>query len=325
MTKSLSRQSRGNANRRPIFAWIAHHLRLAGRVSASQAARVFGVNTRQFRRWMEDYNAQSHTHGDPEGRLGGSPWGAGTADPVYIAQGLTPEQIERSDNRARGQGHVFPIASGLLPTTSEALDLLDAWRAHSILARTAPSAFGDPGFLDDEGNPLVVEVGEAIHPRLDGDVIPTLLQAITLRRAVSMDYINKQGVREYRTFSPHRFIHSQGRYHVRGYDELRHRCLDMNPARAFSTRLLPEDAPYWGPETDKEWTRQITLSFGVIRAVRENEEHWSSIRQTFPVKDDGTLEVQTRQALSYYVRLHIERYALRDQNGNLVRVFFGIS
>lgn len=322
MTKVSSRPSRKEADRKPVFAWIAHHLRLLGRVSAAQAKRAFGVHPRQFRRWMDDYESQARLGNDPGSQPLKGPWGGATENPMYEATSLSHNEIEHFGSRNRDQADVFPVASGLLPSTSEALDLLDAWRAHAILARVSPRVFGDPTFLDENAEPLVVEVGEAVHPRLDGETIPILLRALSARRPVSLDYINKKGIREYRTFSPHRFIFAQGRYHVRGYDDLRQRCLDLNPARAFSARILPEDAPYRGPELDTEWAKKLVLSFSVLRSVRENEEHWQSLCQTFPLDKEGTLKIETRKAMAYYVRLHLERYALRDKNGTLLKAFF---
>lgn len=191
MTTRPHQSVRKESNREPIFSWISHHLRLLGQVSAAQAAKTFGVNTRQFRRWIEEYNVQAALKGNPEAISLRGPRDA----PAFRASGFTSEELEGSGKQARGARDVFPVASGLAPSTSEALALLDAWRAHAILAQVSPDVYEDPTFLDGNGDPIVVETGGAIHPRLDGEIIPALLQALTMKRSVALDYINKKGHR----------------------------------------------------------------------------------------------------------------------------------
>ena len=304
----------------PFLLWIAHRLRLVGRVSARQAARAFGVNARQFRRWMEQYEEYALHSGHPAVRPFRLPWGRGSDNPTYDAIPVEGEVTDFSQSQAIGEGHIFPVASALVPNTRQAVDLLDAWRAHGILARISPQVFGDDVFLDAQESPLVEEVGVAIHPRLDGDTIPVLLRALVLRQAVSMDYVTKQGQSGPRVFSPHRFIFAQGRYHVRGYEANKKMCVDLNPSRATSCVLLP-GARYWGSEYDKDWMEIVTLRFVVFPSVRAVAHYWNAIRQTFSVNEQGVMEIKVRRPMAYYARLQLLNYALRDDRGQPFLVF----
>ncbi len=304
----------------PFLTWMAHRLRLVGQVSAEQAKRAFGIDARQFRRGVESYNSHALQRGQPEVEPVRLEWGSGTANPTFRVAPKEGSPTDREYAAARESGDVFPMASGLIPTTAEALGLLDAWRAHGILARVAPEVYGDPTFMDSRQQPLVEEVGLPTHPRLDGEVIPVLLQAITLRKSVSMDYIDKRGKRKNRQFSPQRFIFAQGRYHVRGYDLSTAKHLDLNPARAFSIALL-QDAAYWGPEEDEEWQKTVHLRFQVLPQVRKNENYWGTIRQTFPVNDAGSFKIQVRKPMAYYARLQVLGYTLRGPDQEIFAAF----
>lgn len=102
----------------------------------------------------------------------------------------------------------------------------------------------------------------------------------------------------------------------------RGRCLDLNPARAFSAQIQPSDAPYSGPELDTEWSQTVKLSFAPTKFAIDSQHHMATIRQTFPIRENGFLEVKVRKPLAYYVRIQILNYALRADNGITFPAFY---
>lgn len=155
------------------------------------------------------------------------------------------------------------------------------------------------------GRPPAYDIVPTIHRRLDDDVVRAILSAIRTRAAILVTYqsFSSPQVRE-RWLAPHAIAFDGQRWHARAW------CCERKRFRDFALGRMSHisgqrPAADEGAVRDEEWERRVTfvlaphpgLSAGMRRAVETDYD-----------MSDGSLKVEVRAALAYYLYKQLGLY-----------------
>jgi predicted DNA-binding transcriptional regulator YafY len=126
-------------------------------------------------------------------------------------------------------------------------------------------------------------------------LLPIILTALMEKEVLQMTYLSKNGLR-YWKYCPHRIVHADGRYHLRGLDLTDHRCKDARLDRVLDARIAASEE-WVGPDDDTEWNTQTELRF------RITDEADDLLKDTFVARWGRTeVNIKGPQPLVYYLK-----------------------
>jgi hypothetical protein len=284
-----------------IFWWMSHRLRLAGHITRQEIEETFGRSTRQMYTWINRYRSWARSKNEPGLSASQPRADSYTALPRTISlEQVDPEASPGEDDVSR----IPAIMDRRNLTTNQALALLDTLRGHCLVATHDAYLPGINSFYPAKRtseHTIVVEVGNLLHPRLDGPDVNEIILAVQSQKRLSFSYTNKSGTRTDRDVSPHRLIFSMGVYHLRGYCHTTERMLDFNLARMLGARTNEER--YLPHSIDHEWKTEASIYFAPNPALSAIQR--DVLRQTYPLDQKGVLAVTTLQPLIYYMTQEI--------------------
>lgn len=140
-----------------------------------------------------------------------------------------------------------------------------------------------------------------VPPRLsvpDINVLAPLCRAINLRQAVRICYSSFSSGKQEREIVPFALADNGLRWHVRAFDRLKQRFLDLVLTRIHSIQALPQSPvePHELGHHDLDWSRILELEL----VPHPKEAHPEIIAMDY-LMADGVLKVRVRAALASYL------------------------
>ncbi|MCD5329923.1 WYL domain-containing protein [Chromobacterium piscinae] len=119
---------------------------------------------------------------------------------------------------------------------------------------------GDPYSIESVGGALLSCDYPALLNRPSLTILAAVSRAIRLRRLLKVRYHSAYSGEQERVIAPHALVDSGLRWHVRAYDQLRQRFIDLVLTRMLAVEVQNEAPdPQQQAECDQQWQHTITL------------------------------------------------------------------
>ncbi len=162
----------------------------------------------------------------------------------------------------------------------------------------------------------------SIKRTIPNEIVQALSRAYRHKTPLSVVYHSKSSEPEERVICPHNIVQTDLRWHVRAWDALRVRFVDLVPSRILKAALNPKAE--WVPaESDTAWNTLVDIV--LIPSNRQPEEQKRIIERDYQMTD-GRRILPTRECLAYYQlsAMHLID-AVREHNGDPVERNYGIA
>ncbi|MDC7698336.1 WYL domain-containing protein [Vogesella indigofera] len=158
---------------------------------------------------------------------------------------------------------------------------------------------GEPYSIEPIGNPLLPGDYPALLNRPAMPTLAAVSRTIRQQRCLRVRYHSASSGEQERIIAPHALVDSGLRWHVRAYDRLRGRFIDLVLTRLLTVEMLDEaPLPHERPVADEQWQREITLE--LVPHPRHTDAVITALDYAM---SDGVLAITVRAAnVSYLLR-----------------------
>ncbi len=119
---------------------------------------------------------------------------------------------------------------------------------------------GEPYSIETLGSPLLPGDYPALLNRPAMPILAAVSRAIRQQRLLNVRYYSASSGEQERVIAPHSLVDSGLRWHVRAYDRLRGRFIDLVLTRLLAAEILDAaPQPHEHASHDEQWQRTVTL------------------------------------------------------------------
>lgn len=143
-------------------------------------------------------------------------------------------------------------------------------------------------------------------------LFPDLVQSINQKQVVQMEYLSRQK-KSIKTFSIHRIVKTNSRYHIRGYCHNTHKFEDLSLNRILDIQLASDNQySYVKASEDLQWTQEVWIKFKISQHLNEHEK--DVVRQNYHIKPDQNFYVKkSTKAMQWYAMQEVGARSINDK------------
>ena len=197
------------------------------------------------------------------------------------------------------QARVHRLAKAPVEASSEPGDYLGLLRGVALVEICAP-------LLLHDDTPIIMHLVEHYLPQRATGPALTLCEALQNQKVVQAVYRSKNGV-NFHTFSPHRLVHADQRYHVRGFlhDGSGH-TVDLILGRFMEATIEP-GGTWVGPEHDHDWHQEVRLVIQLNPELQQEARLLAALDWMMS-DEEKDLQMVMPSPLAFYVERDLRRH-----------------